>query len=90
MTPEQAEHLQALAPEWEAFCRVEYEQYKEKHKQPFVAHYWSGSAYYDALERWLDDWRKHYKTVGEAWWNSHGFTVDTWPAREPITVVPWN
>ncbi len=78
----------AFAAEWEVFCRADYEAYKLEHPQPFVANFYSGGNFYNALERWGDDWRKHYMRVGEKWWNERGFTVTSWPRREPITVAP--
>jgi hypothetical protein len=76
------------ADEWEAFCRADYDAYKAKHPQPFIAHFWSGSAFFNSAEDWSDEWRRHYMRVGEAWWNARGFTVTSWPRRDPITVAP--
>jgi len=76
--------------EWIAFCKADYEDFKLKNPPPFVAHFWSGSVFYNALEDWGREWNKHCRVVGEKWWNGRGFTVTDWPYREPITVSPLN
>lgn len=77
-----------FAEDWEAFCKADYKSYKTSHPQPFIANFWSGAAYFNARERWSDDYRRRYTKVGEAWWNQRGFTVTAWPRSNlPITVA---
>ena len=76
------------ADEWEAFCKADYEAYKEKHPQPFVAHFWSGSAFYDSLEDWGREWDRRCRIIGEKWWRERGFTITIYPRQGGITVSP--
>lgn len=76
-----------FAKEWESFCKSDYLAYKTSHPQPFIAHFWSGSAFFNAQERWSDDYRRHYIKIGEAWWNQRGFTVTAWPRNNLQIIV---
>ena len=77
----------SIAADWEAFCKADYLDYKASHAQPSIGDFWSGSAFFNAWERWSDDYRRHYIKIGEAWWNKRGFTVTAWPRSLPITVA---
>lgn len=77
-----------FADEWEAHCKADFKSYKSNHPMPFIANFWSGAAFFNARERWSEDYRRHYTKMGEEWWNQRGFTVTAWPRSTlPITVA---
>ncbi len=76
--------------EWEEFCRSAYAEYKKKTPPPFIAFFWSASAYYDSYTEWFEGYIKHMQKIGDQFLEEYGLCVVNWnvPVHEPIDTRP--
>lgn len=80
----------STAAEWEAFCRAAYTEYTKKHSPPFIAFFWSASAYTDSYQEWSKGYAQHIQEAGNKFWEEYGHYVVDWnmPPHQQIVIRP--